>query len=451
MGERAVVIGAGIAGLSAAAALADFFREVLVLERGAFTEVGEGRAGNPQALHTHVLLGGGQRALAALLPGFEQALVDAGAVRIQAGLEFRTERPGYDPFPQRDLGWHTYGMSRQLLERVVRGELQRRPNTRIAPRCRALDILATPDGAGACGVRFRDGAGVSGVATAELIIDATGHGAPTRAFLEAHGPGVPPETAVRADIRYATVLFKELPRAPVGWKSVTVFPDPTQLNLRGVMFPLERGLWSVSLGAGPHVELPRRFDEFMACVRALRTPTIDEALRGAQPMSEVARYAFAVGTRRHFEQLPSLPRGLLPLGDAIVRLNPLCAQGMSVAAMESAALRRVLRGLAAQGRSLDGLASAFFSEIRQMCETRCQLATRTAELESAGEWPADFDATPQFQAALLRLAAREPTHHKLMVEVQHLLEPRSAYQDPSFMQAIRDELASMSGSGAGRG
>lgn len=119
--------------------------------------------------------------------------------------------------------------------------------------------------------------------------------------------------------------------------------------------------------------------------------------------------------------------------------------------MESAALRRVLRGLAAQGRSLDGLASAFFSEIRQMCETRCQLATRTAELESAGEWPADFDATPQFQAALLRLAAREPTHHKLMVEVQHLLEPRSAYQDPSFMQAIRDELASMSGSGAGRG
>ena len=28
----------------------------------------------------------------------------------------RTERPGYDPFPQRDLGWDAYAMSRAQLE-----------------------------------------------------------------------------------------------------------------------------------------------------------------------------------------------------------------------------------------------------------------------------------------------------------------------------------------------
>ena len=446
MGERAVVIGAGVAGLSAAAALTEFFDEVLVLERGDFDGW---RAGTPQGWHTHVLLGGGQRALTTLLPGFEQALVDAGAVRIQAGLEFRTERPGFDPFPQRDLGWHTYGMSRQLLEGVIRDLLRRHPSIRIAPRRRVHDILATTDGTSARAVRFRGDDNSLSIATADLIIDASGHGALTRHFLERHGHALPYETSVRADIRYSTVIFRDLPNAPADWKSVTVFPDPNELNMRGVMFPLEHGRWSVSLGAGPQVTLPAELDTFMSCVRTLRTPTIDAALRGAEQVSEVARYAFPVSTRRHFDHMKTFPRGLLPLGDSIVRLNPICAQGMSVAAMESVALQRVLRSFASQQRSLDELAPVFFSEIRQMVETPCLPATRTGALDgSPDEWPADFDMTPQFLAALIRLAAREPAHHKLMVEIQHLLKPRSAYRDRAFMQAIRDELTAMSGSGA---
>jgi hypothetical protein len=42
-------------------------------------------------------------ALDELFPGFEKDLADSGAVPYRAGMDIRIERPGVDPFPQRDL------------------------------------------------------------------------------------------------------------------------------------------------------------------------------------------------------------------------------------------------------------------------------------------------------------------------------------------------------------
>ena len=68
-GKRAVVVGAGIAGLSAAGALADYFEHVVVLERDSLPLEAAHRAGTPQSKHVHALLGGGQRALRVLCRG----------------------------------------------------------------------------------------------------------------------------------------------------------------------------------------------------------------------------------------------------------------------------------------------------------------------------------------------------------------------------------------------
>jgi len=55
-GRRAVVVGGGIGGLSAAGALAGYFEQVDVLERDCVTAAAECRPGTPQDRHPHVLL-----------------------------------------------------------------------------------------------------------------------------------------------------------------------------------------------------------------------------------------------------------------------------------------------------------------------------------------------------------------------------------------------------------
>ena len=72
IGKQAVVIGAGMAGLTAAGALSDRFDQVVVLERDTLPSEPAHRAGTPQARHVHALLLSGQRALSELFPGFEQ-------------------------------------------------------------------------------------------------------------------------------------------------------------------------------------------------------------------------------------------------------------------------------------------------------------------------------------------------------------------------------------------
>src|SRR2546423_11297981 len=120
VGEQALVIGAGMAGLAAARALADHFERVIVLDRDELPDGPTGRAGIPQGRHAHALLGGGQRALSELFPGFEEALRAAGAVPYRVGLETRYDRPGFDPFPLRDLGWGAYALSPPLIGPVPR-------------------------------------------------------------------------------------------------------------------------------------------------------------------------------------------------------------------------------------------------------------------------------------------------------------------------------------------
>jgi 2-polyprenyl-6-methoxyphenol hydroxylase-like FAD-dependent oxidoreductase len=120
---RAIVVGAGIAGLSAAAALADYFDEVIVLENDVLPEHAAPRAGTPQSKHGHALLAGGQRFLSALLPGFERDLEQAGAIPFRVSTDYRLEPAGTEPLPQRDLGFIVFGMSRPLIEWVRRTDL----------------------------------------------------------------------------------------------------------------------------------------------------------------------------------------------------------------------------------------------------------------------------------------------------------------------------------------
>src|SRR5688500_10089018 len=89
IGEHAVVIGAGMAGLLAARVLSEAYDQVTVVERDALPALGQGRRGVPQGRHAHVLLLSGQDALEELLPGFVGELVVEGAPTMQPLLDMR--------------------------------------------------------------------------------------------------------------------------------------------------------------------------------------------------------------------------------------------------------------------------------------------------------------------------------------------------------------------------
>jgi 2-polyprenyl-6-methoxyphenol hydroxylase-like FAD-dependent oxidoreductase len=441
IGKQAVVIGAGMAGLTAAGALAERFDRVVVLERDTLPSEPAYRAGTPQARHVHALLLSGQRALSELFPDFEQDLAQAGAVPLRAGLDVRVERQGYHPFPQRDLGWISYAVSRPTIERAVRARVEGRANTTLRQRCRVQEVLASPDGKAVTGVRYDNEDGASETIAADLVVDASGRGALTLALLQSIGRPLPEETTIGIDLGYATCVFAIPDDAPADWKGVMTFGQAPHDSRGGLMLPLEGNRWMATIG-GRHGDVPSGDAEgFLSYARALRTPTIYNAISHARRLGEVARYGFPESVRRHFERFDAFPRGLLPIGDAICRFNPVYGQGMSVAALEACLLRRLLER-PGDGDPIAGLAPAFFAEVQALIETPWSVAILDFVFpDTRGQRPADFETTLRFGIALTRLAAEDPAVHKLTAEVQNLLKPRSVYRDPRLVERVLAKMA----------
>jgi 2-polyprenyl-6-methoxyphenol hydroxylase-like FAD-dependent oxidoreductase len=441
IGKQALVIGAGMAGLTAAGALAHGFDHVVVLERDTLPSEPTHRAGTPQARHVHGLLLSGQRALSELFPGFEQDLARAGAVPLRAGLDVRVERPGYDPFPQRDLGWCGYAASRPTIERTVRRRVEGHANVTLRQRCRVKEILASPDAAMVTGVRYDNDDGTSETMAADLVVDASGRGALTLALLQSIGRPLPEETTIGINLGYATSIFAIPNDAPTNWKGVMTFGEAPRDSRGALMLPLEGNRWMVTVGHQGDV-LPSDAEGFLAFAQSLRTHTIYNAIRHSKLLNGVARYGFPESVRRHFERLDSFPRGLLPIGDAICRFNPVYGQGMSVAALEASLLKRLLEKPGQASDPIAGLAPTFFSEMQALLETPWSVAMLDfAFPHTRGQRPVDFETTLKFGTALSRLAAEDPAVHRLTIEVQHLLKPRSVYRDPNLMQRVFAKMA----------
>lgn len=91
-----------------------------------------------------------------------------------------------------------------------------------------------------------------------------------------------------------------------GWLGVMTFPKAPQSSCGALMLPQEGGLWMLSLGGRGVDKPPGDEAGFLIFARALRTPTIynaiRSAIRSAIRIGSIARYAFPQSLWRHFER-----------------------------------------------------------------------------------------------------------------------------------------------------
>jgi hypothetical protein len=244
LGRHAIVVGAGIGGLTAAKALSSYFGNVTVLERDALPAAPIVRTGTPQARQIHVLLRGGLDALAAFFPDLEAELEREGAVRVRVGSESLLEIPGFDPFPQRDLGFDYLCLTRPLVEFVLRRSVERQCNVVLNARCRVTQFLESPERVAVSGVRYHEADGQTKELAADFIVDASSRGALTIEMLDRMGLPRPQETEIGIDLRYATALFEIPPSAPREWRAVLHRPG-AQSGRGGLLVPVENNCWQV--------------------------------------------------------------------------------------------------------------------------------------------------------------------------------------------------------------
>lgn len=150
MAEHAVVVGASVAGLLAAAVLSDAYDRVTVLDRDALPSRGENRRAVPQGRQAHLLLASGQEAMERLLPGFVQELVSAGAPTMQPLVDVRITVAGH-PFPRVPTGPRSVLASRPLLEGVIRRRVAAIPGVEIHDRSQVVDLSPAASASTACG------------------------------------------------------------------------------------------------------------------------------------------------------------------------------------------------------------------------------------------------------------------------------------------------------------
>ncbi|MGE0408614.1 MAG: NAD(P)/FAD-dependent oxidoreductase [Amphiplicatus sp.] len=423
MQGKAVIVGAGIAGLAAAAALAPRFEKVVLFEKDRVPPTPLVRKGAPQGAHVHVLLAGGEAALDALLPGIRADFVAGGAIVARAGLDNRVFDYGAWR-PRRDLGATILCMTRPGFEQAIR---------------RRVAALANVDIVEAATVRritFEDGAaaGVEAngkIQRADLVIDARGRGGPLLEELVEAGFSAPPVDEIGIDMAYATARF----RKPEAWRgsaeSLLCVPTPPD-NHYALLSPIENEEWILSLCGRGDVVPPVDLEGFLAYAARLAAPEIRARLDGAELAGPIRQYRKRAATWRRFEKTGAFPRRFLPIGDVIASFNPVYGQGMSVAAREALALADTLNECSLDNPQLSVL---YFDHCLPAISDAWTVAA-TVDLaypEVRGERPADFALQQRFRFGLRWLADEDENIHRLMNDIVQMTRPASALRDLSVL------------------
>jgi 2-polyprenyl-6-methoxyphenol hydroxylase-like FAD-dependent oxidoreductase len=434
---RAVVIGASIAGLLAARALSESFESVALLDRDVPSDSPVARKGVPQGRHVHGVLAGGFDVLNSFFPGITEQLTAEGS-RIsdisQDVLWFSS-----DAWRLRcKSGIVGCIQSRPFLEMHIRRRIAKLPNVQQLCNLSVNGLGLDSSNSRVAGVRVSRDRGAEEFLPADLVVDCSGRGSRTPAWLEAAGLGKPATSMVTVNVGYSTRLFRIPEKNRPDWHAMLILGKPPDNSRLGACFFVETGELQVTI-SGEFRDYPPEDDAgFIKFTETLEHPKLFHTIRDATPTTPIATYRFPAHVWHHYERQKTLPSNLLVLGDALCSFNPIYGQGMTVAAQEARVLQQCLADGTDRATNLAVLQRRYFRGASRIVKAAWAMATG-ADLvypQTEGQRPFGQGAIVRYLGHIQALSCYDRKVLNVWNQVTNMQRPLAALFTPSVVARV---------------